>query len=205
MPGPAAERLLAEIATLLGSLSQRVMTVDQSVQSLATRLGRAPSRASASEIPVGAVVFPCDRLGATGNLLPLEVSPEGISFRWSGAEPALDMEFAVQRKRNKEMELRLHALVRPEFARQLKLIVDGTHRPHDFRKDGPLYLVRCNLPARNEAGPTRVRLELPSTHSPSELGASVDSRRLGVAICEVRFQPPASMLTRLRRVLRLGA
>jgi len=204
MPGPAGDALLQEVATALGELTAQVRLAEQGVSRLQQELARAEPAAHGRALPPGAVVFPCDQLGEGVGLLPADTSANGVSFRWSGADPRIEMTLPVDRARALELDILLFALIRPEFARQMRIHVDGQPVAHSFARDGEVFVVSARVPAAPGTSAARITLELPATHSPAELGLSADRRALGVAISEVRFVPAPGAWARLLRRLRPG-
>jgi hypothetical protein len=203
----AALELEEEVSRHLGQLGARVTLAEKAVGSLR------PKQKSAGKHRAGAVVStkkgpaPLYRLSAEqfptdGNLLPVESSPEGISYRWSAADPEVRLTLALERGPKQELQLFLVALIKPEYSKQMKIIVDGRHLPHEFRKQGTLYVASCALPARNGNAETDVKVVLPGTHSPMELGESLDSRKLGIAISEIRVVKRQNPLSRVIRRVR---
>lgn len=205
VPGPAGDALLEEIATALGELAARVRLAEQGVNRLQKELGAAGPTARDRALPPGAVVFPCDRLGDAAGLLPVETSDNGISFRWSGVDPRIALTLPVDRARAWELHILLFALIRPEFARQMRIHVDGQAVAHRFARDGAVFVASARVPAAPGKGAVQITLELPATHSPAELGLSTDRRPLGVAITELRFVPVPGAWTRLLDRLRRGS
>lgn len=202
MPGPAGDALLEEIAAALGALSAQVRLAEQGVNRLQQELTSAGSSERGHALPPGAVVFTCDRLGEGAGLLAVETSANGVSFRWSGADPRVEMTLPLDRARAWELHILLFALIRPEFARQMRIHVDGQPVPHRFARDGAVFVVSARVPAAAGKSAAQVVLQLPATHSPAELGLSADRRALGVAVSEVRFVPVPGAWTRLLRSLR---
>lgn len=100
------------------------------------------------------------------------------------------------------MQIHLSALIKPEYSKELKLFIDGQHIKHRFYLDDPLFVISCVLPVSSSNKRTEVRLLLPGTHSPAELGGGADNRILGLAISEVRFGKPGGRLSYLFK--RLG-
>ena len=85
----------------------------------------------------------------------------------------------------------------------MKVFIDGKHIKHWFAPLGSMFIVACELPVTNQSTQTDIKLVLPGTHSPSETSNSPDTRKLGIAISEIRFDKPIGLLTRLLMRLRL--
>jgi hypothetical protein len=101
------------------------------------------------------------------------------------------------------MQIRMVALIKPEYSKQLKVFIDGTHVNHRFILDGSLFVVSCLLPYSTKTSLTEVIIRLPATHCPTDLGSSLDGRRLGIAISEICFGKPESSFTHLLKRLKL--
>ena len=101
------------------------------------------------------------------------------------------------------MQIRLFALIKPEYSKQMKVLIDGKHIKHRFTLDGSLFVVSCLLPSSDKSSQTGVKIVLPGTHSPTDLGSSLDGRKLGIAISEIRFGKPDSGFDPLLKRLRL--
>jgi hypothetical protein len=210
LPREIADALAREISGQLGPLSAQVKFTASAVRSLQSQSGQsrsgqsrsAPASPAKSDAPAG-LCFPAEALAGNKNLLPLEAA-NGLKFSWSGADPEIRFEFALDRSQRVELQMRLVALIKPEYSRQMRVLVDGRHLAHRFAPDGALYLVSCVLPATGQAGQTEVRIILPDTHCPTDLGSGLDGRRLGIAIHEIRFVRPRSALGRLFKWLKLA-
>ena len=99
--------------------------------------------------------FTANQLAHNKNLLPIESSADGINYCWSGASPQLDFTFSLDRRRSFSMQVRVFALIKPEYLKQLKLFIDGMHIKHRFSVDRRLFVLSCNLPHLNK----KVRLK----------------------------------------------
>jgi hypothetical protein len=196
-----------EISRQLGQLGARVTLAEKAVGSLRPKQKSAAKHRAGAEVSAKKGPAPLYRLSAEqfptdGNLLPVESSPEGISYRWSAADPEVRLTLALERGPKQELQLFLVALIKPEYSKQMKIIVDGRYLPHEFRKQGTHYVASCALPARNGNAETHVKVLLPGTHSPMDLGDSLDSRKLGIAISEIRVVKRRNPLARIIRRVR---
>jgi len=66
-----------------------------------------------------------------------------------------------------------------------------------------LFVASCVLPPTDKDGQTEISVILPATHCPTDLGAGLDGRTLGIAISEIRFGKPESGFSHLLRRLKL--
>jgi len=209
--------LVDDMSTQLGQLAAKVKLTEKAIQSLQTRQnnksgpGKSTDKQNKSEsgdvriatIQVSDMVFPANRLAGNRNLLPVEITSNGISYCWSSADPEILFNFSLNRQHKLEMQIHLSALIKPEYSNKLKVFIDGQHIKHRFYLDDPLFVISCVLPVSTSTKRTEVRLLLPGTHSPSELGSGADNRILGLAISEVRFGAPGGGFSYLLKRLRL--
>lgn len=203
----AARELEEEVSRHLGQLGARVTLAEKAVGSLrpkqksaAKHRGRAA--VSVKKGPATLYRLSAEQFPTAGNLLPVESSPEGISYRWSGADPEVRFALTLERGPKQELQLLLVALIKPEYLKQMKIFVDSRHLSHEFFKQGTLYVASCALPARNGKAETQVKVVLPGTHSPMDLGDSLDNRKLGIAISEIRIVKRQNPLARVIRRVR---
>jgi hypothetical protein len=141
------------------------------------------------------------QLAGIPNFWPLESSPEGVEYCWSAENPDILLSFTLDRHETLEMEIKLQALIRSEFLKDLQLLVDDQRLRYSVSASGALTVIRCRLPARDATGATRLKIKLPGAHSPEELGTGDDSRKLGIAISEIRVFSSIGMGARLARWL----
>lgn len=201
----AAEAIILEVSKSLGKLSTKVNLVEKAISSINSKKSQNTSINTSNSNTGPNLQFTSSNLIGNTNLLPLESSVDGIPYLWSGADPEIQFAFQLERKNPLGMQLRLYALIKPEYSRQLKILVDGLHIKHRVNADGPLTVLSCKLPARGETGPTEIKIILPGTHSPMELGDSTDYRKLGIAISEVSFGSPEGWLSHLFKRLKRTA
>ncbi len=207
LPNTVTDSLINEISDQLGRLATRVNLVEGTIKSLQS--DRKPTTAVVN-IPTeithsnqsNDLRFTASQLAGSRNLLPMESSKEGVVYRWTGANPDITFSFPLDRSKALGMRVRLFALIKPEFSKQLRVLVDGHHVKHSFGLDGSLFVVNCVLPPSDKKTTTEVKIVLPATYSPMELGSSHDGRKMGVAINEIHFGQPESGLTRLLKRLR---
>ena len=131
------------------------------------------------------------------NLKELELHA-GHQFCWSGADKTLDFVILVKRNRVTELTLDIVAVMKPEFLKQMTIIVDGVLLKHKVREVNKVSQVFARLPKQSTNIPTTIRIVLPATVSPSELGTSNDMRKMGIALASIGIQPVVSLFTRLR-------
>jgi len=198
--------LLDEVSAQLGLLSAKVKLTNQAVRSLQKEIDR-PGRSKDIVADTGKMkpppylTFGAAQLVENKNLLPME-SVDGIDYCWSGADPEIRFSFPLDRSEKLGMQIRLLALIKPEYLRKMKIMIDGEHAKHRFAVDGRLYVVNCVLPSDQKGTPTDIAVLLPGTHRPADLGSSQDGRLLGVAISEIRFGDPESWLSNMLKRLK---
>ena len=95
-------------------------------------------------------------------------------------------------------------MVKAEHLKEMKLVLDGKPVLHHLSFDGQINRASLNMPARRDSGITLLEVKLPSTHRPSELGDSTDSRQIGIAISKVDVgdRLKLSLRSRVRSTLR---
>lgn len=199
--------LTKEISDQLGQLRARVSLCETSLKSLQISIG---GTAGADITPppertleqLTALSIPAAKLRTKPDLLPIEYDKSGTDFRWSGSNPEIAFELELDRSARLELQIRLFALVKPEYSKTLQVMIDGTHIKHRFYKDGSIYVVSCPMPIRPEKTETLVTVSLPASHTPKELGTSQDDRKLGIAINEIRVGRPIGWLTRVLKRLK---
>jgi hypothetical protein len=206
LPQDVANSLIGEVSSQLGQLTAKVKITEQALHNLQSELKKplaGKNIIASTQATKGDICYPARKLAGTTNLLPIEISPNGISYCWSGANPEIKFDFVLDRKKKIGIQIKLFALIKPEYFRQLKVIVDGEHIKHRCTLDDGLFVASCKLPQSNKTSQTEVKIMLPDTHRPSDLGVAQDNRKLGVAISEIRLGKPMSELTYLLKRLRL--
>lgn len=208
LPAKVADSLVSEISSQLGQLTATVNLADKAIRKLQAR--QKPDRKAKSIVAevksknrLSYLRFDAHQLVGNKNLLPMEVSTSGINYCWSGADPEIQFSFPLNRSKALGMHIRLIALIKPEYSKKLKILIDDRHIKHSFRRDGSLFVVSCVLPYSEKTTQTDVKVILPATHSPSDLDGSNDGRKLGIAINEIRFGKPESSINRLLVRLKL--
>jgi len=204
--GSTADSIIRELSNELGQLSVKVRLTEKAIRKI--RPGRkqkskvAPTKSETNSS--GATMrFGTDRLAYNRNLLPIEYSADGISYLWSGSDPEIKFLFSLNRSERLGMQIRLFALIKPEYSKQLKVLVDGIHIKHRFSVNEGLFVLSCNLPPSSRTSQTDIEIILPATHSPKELGTSNDERKLGLAIMDISFGKTQSGLVHLLKRLKL--
>ena len=208
MPSNVAESLIDEISKQLGQLTAKVDLAEKAVHTLKARQkSRNKARRVAAKIQnenqSTCLSFDANQLEENNNLLPMQESASGINYCWSGADPEILFSFSLDRTKALGMYIWLFALIKPEYSRQLKVLVDGQHIKHFFSADGPLFVVSCVLPPAGQSSQTEIKLILPDTHSPTDLGGALDGRKLGIAIHKISFGKPESGFSHLLKRLKL--
>ncbi len=181
-----------EISEQLGHLKARIGLCEQTLVSLQAEIGginlsKINSTRDINKKQQTSMSVSASKLEAKPDLLPLEYASDGTNFRWSSIDPKLNFEFQLDRSVRLELQIRLFALIKSEYAKQLKVLIDGEHIKHRFELDNNIFVVRCVLPVTDNNDHTEITIVLPATHSPKDLGTSRDDRKLGIAINEIRF------------------
>lgn len=207
LPANVPDALIDYVSSELGRLTVKVKLTDKALRSLQTKQKSAIKTASTTTTPsvekMGDLSFKVSELVGVKNLLPVETSPSGIKYCWTGANPETSFSLAVDRSKKLEMQILVFALIKPEYSKQLKVFVDGAHIKHRFSFDGQLYVVSCLLPNSTNTSRTDISIILPDTHCPTDLGGGLDGRTLGIAISGIHFTKPPGLLTRFLRRLHL--
>jgi hypothetical protein len=151
-------------------------------------------------VPIEARIV-ANQLAGIPNLWPLERSPDGLAYCWTGADPEFRLSFRVERGRSLQLQVRLYSLIKDDYARQIRLLVDGEPIDHEVSRDGALTILQGALPVREGLDATELKIALPATHSPASLGTSPDERKLGVALNEIRVFTNVGAINRLLRRL----
>ena len=199
--------LIDEISTQLGQLAAKVKLTETAMNSLQampepTNRIEKNIKNKTSDQP-GKLSFSANQIAGNRNFLPVETSSTGIRYCWSGPDREIQLSFVLNRQTKLEIQIRLFALIKPEYSKQLKVFIDGQHIPHRFFLDGRFFVVSCVLPVSNNTSQTGIKILLPDTHSPSDLGSGQDDRKLGIAISAIGFGAPTSVFTYLLKRLRL--
>ncbi|MCF6263988.1 MAG: hypothetical protein L3J24_10435 [Xanthomonadales bacterium] len=208
LAGEASTVLLSEVSSRLGQLTTRVVLVEASVKSIKSQYKPGLRQKLALQTVVksnqqSAFTVPVSQLPENTNLLPLEVSEGNISYCWTGDNPETEFSFSLNRGEVLGFKLCLFALIKPEYAKRLKIIVDGRHLKHWINIEDKLYILNCDIPVTTTTGLTSIAIVIPSTHSPKDLGTSGDERKLGIAISEIRFGRPGSKVDNFLKRLKL--
>jgi len=196
--------IVDEVTVMLGRLSTRVKLTEKAIRSM--RAGQIPKPKSSpvenhNDSKVTGFKIGIEKLTPNPNLLPIQPSNDGSAYIWSGSDPETQFALELDRSNTLGMQIGLHALIKPEYSKQLKIFIDGKHIKHRFRADKGSFLLSCNLPRSTKAGKTEIKIALPATHSPKDLGISDDYRKLGIAINELRFGEPENVLAHLLKRL----
>ena len=205
LPKEIANTLIADVSNQLGKITAKVNLTAYAISSMQQENALKVNLKSPKEDinQLTNLFFTAGQLQKTKNLLPVESAPNNITYCWSGDSPELDFSFSLDRNCVLSMQIRLFALIKPEFLKQLKVLVNDNHIKHSFTVDGVFVVVHCILPPSNRTTPTEVTIILPDTHSPMELGDSEDARKLGIAINEIRFGKPDSAFFHILKRLNL--
>jgi hypothetical protein len=207
LPTPVANSLINEISTQLGEQTAKVTLTEKMVRSLGVKSQPVKEEKKIHVMEAGiteptGLRITAKQLAGNTNLYPVETSTNGISFLWSGTEPEVHFSFSLDRSKPLEMQIRLFALIKWQYSRRLRVLIDGETVKHRIHRKNKIYVIRCRIPAVTIERPTRITITLPATHSPRELGRSHDARKLGMAINEIRFYEPESGFNDIRGLLK---
>ncbi len=206
LSGNVANSIIEEVSSLLGQLTMKVNLAEKAIRSIQPRKKQvSPTLSKKHDATSNRIAqrFSVDQLTGNGNLLPIEHSSDGTSYAWSSSAPEIVFTFPLDRSDALGMQIRLVALIKPEYSKQLKVLVDEKHIRHKFYLDKGLFILSCNIPPSSKASLTEVKIVLPATHTPKDLGTSTDTRSLGIAITEIRFDRPVSGFVHLLKRLKL--
>lgn len=206
LPEETADALIGGFSKFLGQISAKTKLTEKAILSMQNEISEKENSYTSLETIDSQSTdfsFTARQLAVNKNFLPVERSENGIDYCWSGDDSQLRFLFSIDRKEALEMQIRIFALIMPEYSNKLKILIDGKYIKHRFFKNGPIFVVSCNLPHSNITTQTEVKVILPGTHSPMELGASGDARTLGIAVTEICFQKPSNGFTRLLHRLKL--
>ena len=123
-------------------------------------------------------------LPAQDGFYQLEWGPDG-AFRWTGPGDSVHFEAWIDRSAPLFATFHLFHFGTPANAKELAIEVDGARYP--LQRAGTEKALRSEpIAPRPGDGPTRLTLNVPHIHSPSDRGAA-DKRRLGVAFQRLRL------------------
>lgn len=133
-------------------------------------------------------------------------SSAGTTFLWTQT-PKLEFRLPVQRLRLRYLRIRFASIIKTEYAREARLSIDGVPMTYWIGRSGSDHFFECAVPVSENLVPSRIVLEIPAVHAPSELGLSDDSRPLGIAIVAAEYssRPEASLFSRVRARIRRSA
>jgi len=199
------ETIINEVSAELGQLKSSVDMTDKALNAIrkhqtTTLMGQA-SKAGSGD--VFARRFTARQLAGTKNMLPVETVEGGARISWSGSEPEIRFSFDLDRRDVLEMQMHLFCVMRKNYARNMKVFIDGNRVKHWNAIRGSSFVIACKLPVTNQTTETEVCIVLPGTVSPSDISDSPDTRKLGIAISEIRFDKPMGALSRLLMKLRV--
>ena len=204
--GNVADSIIEEISSQLGRLTVKVKLTEKAIRSTIIRQDRKskldPKKSKLVNDGESLILGP-ELLVGNRNLLSIESSGDGISYVWSGSNPEIQFTFPLNRSKAIGMQIRLFALIKPEYSKQLKVLIDEIPVKHRFCLNEGLFVLSCNLPPSKETGQTTIAIILPATHSPMEVGSSEDKRKLGIAFHEICFGKPESRFAHLFKRLKL--
>jgi len=190
---PLSRRALEQLIVVLGEFGARVGVIEQAAEQ---------QLLADSPFVSGPLLFGSLELGS-GEILDdsmCRAVPEddGRYFRWT-TRPELTVELPLFRTGAQTLQIFFKAIIKPEYAKTLKIAIDGMDVPHRVKNTEKGLCLTCRIPRPRNLAMTEVRTVLPAVHSPKELGASDDRRNLGIAIREIVVSDGASSL--LQRLL----
>ncbi len=198
--------IVEEVASQLGQLSAKVKLTEKVIHAMQPEKMHKFVETVAKSVINDTdfkLRFAASQLAGNRNLLPIESSDNGISYIWSGSDPEIQFTFPLDRSKAIGMQVRLFALIKPEYSKQLMILIDGESVRHRFGQDEGLFVLSCNLPTSTKTNQTTITIVLPATHSPMDLGSSNDRRKLGIAFHEFRFGKPENEFSHLLKRLKL--
>lgn len=190
--GGAAGMAAAAVIDQLTDLATRVRVLESAFELALDDRGR-----SAAALRASGAVDVAD-LDAECEFSDTPESIDGRRFFWTLSE-RLEFRLDVQRLRIRFLRIRFASIIKAEYAQQARLSIDGAPVRHWIGRTGSDHYLECAIPISEDLVPSRVTLEIPAVHSPSELGLSDDERRLGIALIGVEFsgRPASSWFSRL--------
>ncbi len=174
-------------------LSAQIKIIQQVIQS---ETGKAVSLQD--EVRINA-----QQLAGNRNMHLLEQGENGLSHSWTGPASTTLFQIPIARKIACEIRIRCITIIKPEYAKDLTILVEGSPVKHRRWYDGSHFNLICKLPPADMMRPTELGICLPATFSPKELGISEDERKLGIAINEIQAGKPGNLVLRMLRHLRL--
>lgn len=191
LPEETKGRIIDRLSREIGQVSAKVSLLEQAARAFDVH-NRGASRtelvsAVGATSPSPTIEFPIALYQGNKNLLPLEHTATHIAYNWTADDPQTEFGFVLDRSRKMEMKIHILALIKPEYSRKMKIIVDGNHIKHKFFKSGDAYIARSILPVSEGSERTMVRMVLPGTFSPEALGGGEDGRKIGVALIKFGF------------------
>lgn len=189
---PISRKALEQLVLVLGEFGARVSVIEQAAEQQLL----ADNPLNAGPLLFGQMELTGDKIQDDSMLLP-EWDDKGSVLRWT-TRPDLKLTLPLFRTGNQTLRIYFKAIIKPEYAKTLKISIDGTTVRHRVRNTDKGLCLQCRLPAPRDLALTDINLLLPAVHSPAELGESSDHRVLGIAITGIEVaQQPASVLQRL--------
>ena len=116
------------------------------------------------------------------NLYALEFTSDDIPYRWSGPGKTTTFMLAVDRTKDKHLEIAILGVSCPDVLADLSLQVDGTETVVDITESK----ITATMPSRqSNQSFTEIVLRVATTVSPNSLNGSSDQRLLGLAISRI--------------------
>lgn len=174
------DHALTKIAAELGRLSARTLVLEAFAEQ---RLDASPLN-SPSTVLLDRFYAPVAQLRLEGEAHDLERFNDRVQIRWTASE-WIALTVPIKRDRPKALRIWFASIIRERYLKELKVVVNGTVSPFIVGKKGDLHYLQIELLPTSVTCETRVELQLPGVHRPSEGGSSEDARTLGIALAAV--------------------
>ncbi|MDA3932762.1 MAG: hypothetical protein PF630_00220 [Gammaproteobacteria bacterium] len=175
--GPEADLILQELLLEFAEIKARLSILEQAAEQ--NLLQTDPFRHG--PLLAGSLHMDIEEFHHAGSYHPLQSNQSGHLYAWSKTTK-LNWTLPVSRNTKKTLLLGFDAIIKQDYAKSLKILVDGAvikHRVTNYQGD---MVLKAIIPVANFVGKTTISLELPGVHSPLELGLSDDARTLGIAV-----------------------
>lgn len=184
------KQLLNKAAEIIGKLSAKVDLLDMAIEQIKPDyhpIAEQPVLSITFNQQAEACIYARDLLGIN-NFRRIQLTDAGISYRWSGDRPVIELTLALDRRSPLELKLYTIALIKPRFSKLMKILIDGKHLRHKFKKGESEFVSSCVVPASDNARLTKLAIILPATFSPKELGVGQYTEKKGIAISRICFE-----------------
>lgn len=182
---PAAPKDVIALHAEVAELRRRLDSYERILQLRdAAAPGGALPAADLPPLPASFDIAADQLLPAQDGFYQLEWGPDG-AFRWTGPGDSVHFEAWIDRSAPLFATFHIFHFGTPANAKELAIEVDGARYPLQREGTGKVLRSEPIAPRRGD-GPTRLTLNVPHIHSPSDRGAA-DKRRLGVAFQRLRL------------------